>query len=152
MLTECQAGRRRLFVTYFEKYEDAPPEIDRFERLWLSTLVVSVFITITMFDWSMSRVGHYGAALLTAARFGGTFLVMLLCTRRRSNFFRWVIAVPFQLTIIGYDTIRLPLMMERDYVLIFVLLRLGLMFAAVYMLFTPNARAWFAAKAAPKDE
>ena len=141
-----------MFRNFFEEYEDAPPEIDRFERLWLGTLALTVVITIMMFDWSMGRVGAYGAALLTSARFGGTFLVMLLCTRRRSNFFRWVIAVPFQLTIIGYDIIRLPVMMEREYVLIFVLLRLGVMFAAVYMLFTPNARAWFAAKAAPADE
>jgi hypothetical protein len=152
MLTKCLAGRRRLFVTYFEKYDDAPPEIDRFERLWLSTLVLSVFITITMFDWSMSRVGHDGAALLTATRFGGTFLLMLLCTRRRSNFFRWVIAVPFNLTIIAYDAMRLPQMLERDPVIWFVLLRLVLMFAAIYMLFTPRSRAWFAAKPSPKDE
>ena len=141
-----------MFRTFFEEFEDAPPEIDRFERLWLGTLALTVVITIMMFDWSMGRLGAYGAALLTSARFGGTFLLMLFCTRRRSNLARWVIAVPFQLTIIGYDTIRLPLMLERDYVLIFVLLRLGLMFAAVYMLFTPNARAWFAAKAAPEDE
>ena len=141
-----------MFETYFAKFEDAPPDIDRFERLWLGTLVVSVFITITMFDWSMSRVGHYGAALLTATRFGGTFLVMLLCTRRRSNFFRWVIAVPFSLTILAYDAVRLPQMLERDPVILFVGLRLVLMFAAIYMLFTPRSRAWFAAKPAPKDE
>ena len=150
-MTTCQLRRDWLFGTYFDKYEDAPPEIDRFERLWLGTLVVSVFITITMFDWSMSRVGHTGAALLTATRFGGTFLVMLLCTRRRSNFFRWVIAVPFNLTIIAYDAVRLPQMLESDPVILFVVLRLGLMFAAIYMLFTPRSRAWFAAKSSPKD-
>ena len=152
LLTECRPRREELFGTYFDKYEDSPPDIDRFERLWLVTLVLSVFITITMFDWSTSRVGPYGAALLTAARFGGTFLLMLLCTRRRSNFFRWVIAVPFNLTIIAYDAVRLPQMLERDPVILIVLLRLVVMFAAIYMLFTPRSRAWFAAKPAPKDE
>ena len=93
--------------TYFEEFEDAPPDIDRFERLWLGTLALTVFITIMMFDWSMGRVGAYGAALLTSARFGVSFLLMLFCTRRRSNLARWVIAVPFQLTIVAYDTIRL---------------------------------------------
>jgi len=34
-------------------------------------------------------------------RFGGTFLLMFLCTRRRSNFMRWVIAIPFNLTILA---------------------------------------------------
>ena len=114
--------------------------------------MVSVFITITMFDWSMSRVGVYGAALLTSARFGVSFLLMFLCTRRRSNFFRWVIAVPFNLTIIAYDAVRLPQMLERDPVILFVVLRMGLMFAAIYMLFTPRSRSWFAAKSSPKDE
>jgi hypothetical protein len=141
-----------LFGTFFEEYDDAPPDIDWFERLWLGTLALTVIITIMMFDWSMGRVGPYGAALLTSARFGGSFLLMLFCTRRRSNLARWVIAIPFQLTILAYDAIRLPQMLEREYVIIFVLLRLGVMFAAVYMLFTRNSRAWFAAKPAPADE
>jgi hypothetical protein len=89
-----------MFGDYFDEIDGAPPEIAWFERLWLGTLALTVFITILMFDWSLHRVGRYGAALLTASRFGGTFLVMLLCTRRRSNFWRWVIAVPFVLTII----------------------------------------------------
>jgi hypothetical protein len=140
-----------LFGTYFEGFDDAPPDIARFERLWLATLAVSVLITITMFDWSVSRVGPYGATLLTSARFGGTFLLMFLCSRRRSNLMRWVIAIPFNLTILAYDAIRLPEMLERDPVLWFVLLRLVLMFAATYMLFTPRSRAWFAGRPPPED-
>jgi hypothetical protein len=85
-----------LFRGYFEEFDDAPPDIAWFERLWLSTLAVSVIITITMFDWSVNRVGPYGAVLLTSARFGGTFLLMFLCSRRRSNLMRWVIAIPFR--------------------------------------------------------
>src|SRR5476649_1002776 len=132
MLTACQSERGRMFGTYFQGFDDAPPDIERFERLWLATLALSVIITITMFDWSVNRVGPYGAALLTSVRFGGTFLLMFLCTRRRSNFMRWVIAIPFNLTILAYDAIRLPEMLERDPVLWFVLLRLVLMFAATY--------------------
>ena len=64
---------------------------------------------------------------------------------------RWVIAIPFNLTIVGYDAIRLPQMLERDPVLLFVVLRLGLMFAATYMLFTPRSRAWFAGRPPPED-
>src|SRR5476651_828533 len=111
MLTACQSERGRMFGSYFQGFDDAPPDIARFERLWLATLALSVLITITMFDWSVGRVGPYGAALLTSARFGGTFLLMFLCTRRRSNLMRWVIAIPFQLTIIAYDVIRLPQML-----------------------------------------
>lgn len=140
-----------MFGTYFDKIDDAPRDIDWFEGLWLSTLVVSLYITFTMFDWSAGRLGRSGAAMLTAVRFGGTFLVMLLCTRRKSNFMRWVIAIPFSLTILAYDFIRLPMILERDPVLWFILLRQGLMFAAIYMLFTPRSRAWFADRPPPED-
>ena len=140
-----------MFRTYFQEFYDAPPDIAWFERLWLGTLVLTAFITIMMFDWSMNRVGPYGAALLTSVRFGGSFLLMLLCSRRRSNFVRWVLAIPFSLTIVAYDAIRLPEMLQRDPVLLFVLLRLGLMFAAIYLLFTPSSRAWFAGRPPPDD-
>ena len=61
------------------------------------------------------------------------------------------IAIPFSLTIVAYDAIRLPLMLERDPVIWLVLLRQGLMFAAIYMLFTPRSRAWFEDRPPPPD-
>ena len=132
-----------LLADFLEFDELPPPEIIWFERLWLSTLVLSVIITIMMFDWSMSRVGPWGAAFLTAARFGGSFLIMFLCTRRRSNLVRWMIAIPFNITILAYDLVRLPQMLERSPVLWFVVLRLVLTFAATYLLFAPRSRVWF---------
>jgi hypothetical protein len=136
---------------FFAELDDAPPEIQWFEWLWLGTLALTAIITIMMFDWSASRIGPYGAAFMTATRFGGSFLLMLFCTRRKSNFVRWVIAIPFSLTIVAYDLIRLPLMLERNPVLLFVLLRQVLTFAAIYLLFMPRSRAWFAGKP-PVDE
>lgn len=103
-----------------------------------------------MFDWSTSRVGRTGAAMLTTFRFAGSFLLMNMCSRLRSNLIRWVIAVPFNLTIVFYDLIRLPEMLERDPVIFFVVLRLILTFAATYMLFTPRANAWFARRPPPE--
>ena len=46
-----------MFGTYFQQIDDAPPDIAWFERLWLSTLVVTVIITITMIDWSVQNSG-----------------------------------------------------------------------------------------------
>ena len=62
-----------------------------------------------------------------------------------------MIAIPFSLTIVAYDAVRLPQMLERDPVLLFVVLRLVLMFAAIYVLFTPRSRAWFAGRPPPED-
>ena len=136
-----------MFLTEFLEFDELPPpDILWFERLWLGSLSLTVFITIMMFDWSMSRVGPLAAALLTATRFGGSFLLMFLCSRRHSNFMRWVIAIPFNLTIVTYDAMRLPQMLERDPVLLFVVLRLVLTFAATYTLFTPRSRSWFAGR------
>lgn len=129
--------------SFFEEQDDAPPEMAWFEWLWLGTLALSAVITSMMFDWSSSRIRRSGAAMLTSVRFGGSFLLMLFCTRRKSNLVRWVIAIPFSLTIVAYDAIRLPEMLGRHPVLLFVVLRQVLMFAAIYMLFTPNSRAWF---------
>jgi len=141
-----------LFLTNWLEFDDLPPpDIIWFERLWLTTLALSVIITITMFDWSMGRVGPLGAALLTTARFAGSFLLMFLCTRLRSNFMRWVIAVPFNLTIIAYDIIRLPQMLERDPVVVFVVLRLVATWAATWMLFTPSSRAGFGHRPPPES-
>jgi hypothetical protein len=135
-----------VFKNFLDEFDDAPPEIAWFEWLWLGTLALTALITNMMFDWSASRVGPYGAAFLTSVRFGGSFLLMVLCTRRKSNFARWVIAIPFSLTIVAYDLIRVPHMLERNPVLLFVLLRQVLMFAAIYLLFTPRSRAWFAGR------
>ena len=129
----------------FLEFDDLPPpDIIWFERLWLGTLALSVFITIMMFDWSASRFGPWGAALLTATRFGGSFLLMFLCTRRRSNLVRWMIAIPFNLTIVAYDVIRMDQILERNPAIWFVVLRLVLTFAATGLLFTPRSRDWFA--------
>lgn len=136
-----------MFGDFLEFDELPPPDILWFERLWLGSLALTVFITIMMFDWSMSRVGPWPAALLTGARFGGSFLLMFLCSRRRSNLMRWVVAIPFNLTIVIYDAMRLPQMLERNPVLLFVALRLVLTFAATYTLFTPRSRVWFSGTA-----
>jgi hypothetical protein len=141
-----------LFLTRWLEFDEfPPPDIIWFERLWLGTLVLSAIITVTMFDWSSGRLGRTGAALLTSVRFGGSFLLMLLCTRRRSNLVRWVIAVPFNLTIVVYDVIRLPEILERDPILGVVVLRLALTFAATYMLFTPHSRSWFFREPPPES-
>lgn len=133
----------------FEFDDLPPPDIVWFERMWLATLALSVVITITMFDWSTGRVGRLGAACLTAFRFGGTFLIMFMCTRLRSNLVRWIIAIPFNMVIVAYDVVRLPDMLERNPVIWFVIARLLLTFAATFMLFTPRSRAWFARRTPP---
>lgn len=136
---------------FFEGQDDEPPEIAWFERLWLVALAMTVLITSMMFDWSAGRLGPYGAGFMTFARFGGSILLMLFCSRRRSNLARWIITIPFALTLVAYDGIRLPYMLERNPVMVFVVLRQILLWAAISMLFTPRSRAWFAGRPPPQQ-
>lgn len=52
-----------MFRKFFEEWNDAPPEIEWFEWLWLGTLAMTAIITNMMFDWSASRSGAGGEAL-----------------------------------------------------------------------------------------
>ncbi len=133
----------------FQEREDAPWELARFERQWLGAIGASVVIGIWMFEYSVMVVGPYLAALGNIALFGTAYLLMLYCSRRRSNVARWLIAIPFNLLVLAYDILRLPEMVERFPLQYFALLRLGLMAAATYTLFTPYSRAWFAGRPPP---
>jgi len=135
-----------MFRGYFERYDDAPLDIDWFERLWLAGLSLTVVITIMVLDWSLSSFGIFSIAFYISARFSGSFLLMLFCSRRRSNIARWLLAIPFQATIIAFDVIQWPEIEEQNYVAMLVVLRLGLMLAATCMLFTSRSPPWFATK------
>ena len=123
--------------------DDTPSDIVWFERLCLGSIVLTVVVTVSMFDWSVGRVGPNLAVLFTICRFSMAFLLMLFCTRRRSNVARWLVVL-FTLSMLAYDIVRVPVMLDRNPVLVVVLLRLGLMIAAAGHLFTRQSRAWFA--------
>lgn len=133
----------------FQEREDAPWEIARFERLWLAAIAVSVVISIWMFDLSVQIYGAYVAAVVNILHFGAAYVLMIFCSRRRSNVARWLLAVPFNLLIVVYDILRFADMIDRSPMQYFALLRLGLMAAATYMLFTRYSRAWFAGRPPP---
>jgi hypothetical protein len=123
-----------------------PPELNRFEWLWLSAMLVSVAVAILMYDFSMERVGSFLAALINIVLFGVAVLLMFLASRRRSNVAR-LLLIPFLLVIAFYDASHLGDMVSLIIAPYLAALRLALMAAAIYMLFTPQARAWYARRA-----
>ena len=46
-----------MFGTYFQESYGAPPDIVRFEQLWLSTLALTAIITIMVFDCRWAESG-----------------------------------------------------------------------------------------------
>ncbi len=128
----------------FQEYEDTPREIFWFERVWLAALAVSALIAIGMYDYTVILIGPYHAAIANVLLFAIAILLMLYTSRRRSNIARWLLAIPFTLLIAFYDLSHFLVMTGRFPIAYLSIVRIGLMVTAAYLLFTPNARAWFA--------
>lgn len=130
---------------------DRPTEVSRFVQLWLAALAVSAVIAIMMLDYSVAVVGIWRAVIVNFVLFGGAIVLLLAIARGRSNLARWLLAVPFNLLILLYDLSHLDEEMARGPLVYVAVLRLGLMAAATWQLFTPSARAWFGAEPVEED-
>ncbi|MDP2332286.1 MAG: hypothetical protein Q8M19_16480 [Reyranella sp.] len=132
----------------FEVQEGTPRDIDWFEQLWGLGLVVSVVIALGMYDYSAMIVGHLRAVLVNVVLFAIAIGLMGFAGRRRSNVARWLV-IPFALLILFYDLARFNVMLDSEWIAYFTVARVGLMVAAIYFLFTPRSRAWFARRPLP---
>ncbi len=123
---------------------DRPAEVSRFVQLWLGAMAASAVVAIAMLDYSISIVGIGRALIVNFVLFGTAIVLLLAIARWRSTIACWLLAVPFNLLILLYDLSHLDQEMARGpLVYLVVALRLGLMAAATWQLFTPSARAWF---------
>lgn len=130
---------------------DAPTDISQFKRVWLLTLMLSAVIAILMFDYSVTVVGPYPAALINVSLFAFTVTLMVGVTRR-SNLARWLLVIFVGGFTMLYDLSHLALMFTMFPVAYLAIVRLGLTAFGFYLLFTPNSRAWFAGKPMPDDD
>jgi hypothetical protein len=132
----------------FEVQDGTPLDIDRSERLWILGIAVSVVIALEMFDYSVMVVGPLRAALINVVLFGISMVLMVLVSRRRNGIARWLL-VPLAALILFYDLSHFSEMIDRRWVAYLAVGRIGLMVAAIYFLFTPRSRAWFAGRPLP---
>ena len=122
---------------------DRPAEISRFVQLWLGAMAASAIIAIAMLDYSVAAVGIWRAVIVNFVLFGVAVVLLLAIARGRSSIARWLLAAPFNLLILFYDVSHLDETAARAPLAYVVALRLGLMAAATWQLFTPAARRWF---------
>ena len=122
---------------------DRPAEISRFVQLWLGAMAASAIIAIAMLDYSVAVVGIWRAVIVNFVLFGAAVVLLLAIARGRSSIARWLLAVPFNGLILLYDLSHLDEEMARGPLVLVAVLRLGLMAAATWQLFTPAARGWF---------
>ncbi len=135
----------------FEEVEGTPSHVRRFERLWLLAMVLSVFVAIAMYDYTIMIIGPLFAAVVNVVLFGVAVILMAYASRRGSNVAR-LLLLPFFGLILAYDLSHVSAMMERNFTVYFMMGRLGLMVAAIYFLFTPASGAWFAGRSLGPDD
>lgn len=131
-----------------EVRDGTPRDIDRFERLWILAMVASAVIAVGMYDYSAMMVGHLRTILVNVVLFSVGTVLMGLVSRRQSGIARWLL-IPFTVLILFYDLAHFADMLQRGWVAYFAVGRIGLMVAAIYFLFTPRSRAWFAGTPLP---
>ena len=127
--------------------DTAPPEILRFQRYWLASLVVTAFVGILILPHAIGEFGLLPAMLTNLLLFGLALALMDQVIRRRSNAARWFLALPFNWLIALYDFAQIPTISGPHVAAWLVPLQLGLMLHATFWLFTPASRAWFRASA-----
>ena len=132
----------------FEEQEDAPRDINRFEQAWLIGWILSAVVAIGMFDYSAMIIGPIRAVLVNVVLFGISIVLMGYASRRRSNVARWLL-IPFTLLIFFYDLSHVTELRDRGAVAYLAVGRITLMVTAIYFLFTPGSRAWFAGRPLP---
>ena len=135
--------------------------IRKFDMLWLGALALGVVqfvlsygalkteIETQMADSGMSA-GAGDAALIGGFVFGMVISLALwfLVSRLRLEFVKWILILLF-----AWGLINLPAAFAAGFALMGVLSIVAVVMqaAALYFLFRPDAKAWFAAKGAPTD-
>jgi hypothetical protein len=130
---------------------DRPQSIVNFERSYLGAMVVGLLSSA--FNWSLIRgqvAATPGASILPSWFMPVTILVSLainlllwyFAARKGAVVAKWIIVVFFVLSLVGLPGMFSGIMPMR--VVIFAIVSFLLNAIAVWMLFRPDAKAWFA--------
>ena len=122
--------------------QSKPPAINYFEIVFLSAMVFYAVIPMTV-GYLAPGGDFWKHALLTiGTMIGAQIVAMILITRQRRNWAKWLVILLLVLDVPMYMTL-LPEQAIRDPVfLVLSLLQFILHFAAIFLLFTPSATKW----------
>lgn len=137
-----------------------PDSIRKFDMLWLGALALGVVAFVLGYGALKAQVdaqlaasgmtGASSAALIGGFAFGIVISLALwfLVSRLRLEFVKWILILLFV-----WGLINLPAIFADGFTLIDALSLIGtaMQAAAIYFLFRPDAKAWFAAKGTPGD-
>jgi hypothetical protein len=138
-----------------------PDSIRKFDMLWLGALALGVVAFVLSYGTLKAQVdaqladagmaaGTSDFALMGGFAFGIVISLALwfLVSRLRLEFVKWILILLFV-----WGLINLPAIFADGFTLIDALSLIGtaMQAAAIYFLFRPDAKAWFAAKGTPGD-
>lgn len=133
-----------------------PDSIRKFDMLWLGALALGIVAFLLSYGTLKAQVdaqlaasgmtsGAGGAALIGGFVFGIVISLALwfLVSRLRLEFVKWILIL-----LLIWGLVNLPAIFADGFTLIDVLSLIGtaMQAAAIYFLFRPDAKAWFAAK------
>lgn len=138
-----------------------PGSIRKFDMLWLGALALGVVAFVLSYGTLKAQVdaqlaasgvaeGAGGAALIGGFAFGIIISLALwfLVSRLRLEFVKWILILLFV-----WGLINIPAIFADGFTLIDGLSLIGtaMQAAAIYFLFRPDAKAWFASKGTAGD-
>jgi hypothetical protein len=124
-----------------------PTSILYFERLSLLSIFAGIAFAVAAWQDGIAadRVAGFGPAfmpLLQGAGLAFLLLLIFLISRRASVVAKWVLSALFVLGAV-YIAPQLPEELGRGLIGLLLVTQLAIQIAALYFLFTPEARAWF---------
>lgn len=133
-----------MHVPLLPDQEDSPPALGRFELLWIFAINVGGVLAFLTLEHSDKVLDMWREVLANFVVFGLAVVLWLAIVQWRSNVARWLLVVPFNLFALTCDLAHFAEVPWSDGVLYDLrVVRLSLMAAATWYLFTPVARAWF---------
>jgi hypothetical protein len=126
-----------------------PQSIVNFERLYLLAIVIGVITGVVTHDKSVADMAkmHINPSAVTWIQVIFTVIGLLLLyfiARRASVVAKWILTVLYLLGLLGF-LVAIPKLMEGGTLpAILQVATIALEGVAIYFLFRPDARAWFA--------
>ena len=118
-----------------------PSNVARFEQLFYASLCLGVFIFASDFD-RLSRLGPASSMIGTVGlAIGVVGLLTWLIARRRQNWARWVMVVMY---VVGLPFFVINMSEQGILTVSLSAVQAVLQLVALVLLFTGNARPWFA--------
>ena len=130
-----------------------PASIVNFERLYLGALVIGVINTVLTFETTLAQVEAQPGAesmgsnifyISLAIGFLIPILLWYFVARRASVVAKWIVVVLFVLGVFGFLFSFSQPVAPEGIALILGIVSMLMQAAAVWMLFRPDAKAWFA--------